>query len=49
MPAVDPHLDLGQLERVEDEIDLAARELGVDLVGVAVHPDRPGLRHRPPL
>ena len=49
VPAIDLHGDVGQLERVEHEIDLAARELGVDLVGVAVHPDRAGLGHRPPL
>ena len=43
MPAIDLHGDVGQLERVEHEIDLAARELGIDLVGVAVHRDRAGL------
>ena len=47
--SVETHLDLGQLERVEDQIDLAARELRIDLVGVAVQADRAGLRHGPSL
>jgi hypothetical protein len=33
--AVKTHLDLGQLKRVKDQIDLAARQLRIDLVGVA--------------
>jgi hypothetical protein len=41
--AVDLHGDVGQLQRVEHKIDLPAGELGVDLVGVAVHRDGAGL------
>src|SRR6516165_7702242 len=40
--AVEANLDVGQLERVEDQIHSSPGQSRVDLVGVAVHPDRPG-------
>lgn len=45
--ASEPHLELGQIKRVEHQLNPLAGELGVDLVVVAVDPERPGLRHRP--
>ena len=42
-------LDLGQLQRVEDQLHPPAGQPGVDLVGVAVHLDRPGPRDDPAL
>ena len=47
MPAITSDLDLGQLERIEDQLDPATGESWIDLVGVAVQPDRAGPRHRP--
>ena len=37
--------DVGQVERVEDELDAPADQGGVDLVGVAVQRDGRGLGH----
>jgi hypothetical protein len=42
-------LDLGQIERVEHQLNPLAGELRVDLVVVAVLSERPGPRDRPPL
>lgn len=44
--AVDADLEEGQVERVEDQLDLAADQLRVDLVAVAVQGDRAGLGDR---
>ena len=49
LAAIESHLHLGQRKRIEHEIDLTARELGVNLVGVAVHGDRSRLGNGPPL
>ena len=46
--AVEANLDLRQLQRVEDQLHPPAGEPRVDLVGVAVQPDRAGLRDGPP-
>ena len=39
--SVQANLDVGQLERIEDQIHPPARQPRVDLVGVPVHPERP--------
>ena len=46
-PALVADVDGGEVERVEDALDAAADEDGVDLEGVAVHADRRCLGHRP--
>jgi hypothetical protein len=47
--AVPADLDPGQVERVEDELDLAPDQHGVDLVLVGVQPDGGGLGDGAPL
>src|SRR5207237_409830 len=42
-PALPAHLDASEVERVEDQLHLAAGQRGVDLVGVAVQRHRGGL------
>jgi hypothetical protein len=43
------HADVGEVERVEDELDASPDQGGVDLVGVAVQGHRRGLGDRPVL
>ena len=47
--ALPAHLDAGQVERVEDQLDLASGQGGIDLVGVAVQRDGGGLADGAPL
>src|SRR5215472_2655068 len=47
--ALVPHVDVGQVEGVEDQLDGAADQRGVDLVEVAVQGDSGRLFHRAPL
>ena len=48
-PPPEADLDLGQVEGVEDNLDSAPDQGGVDLVGVAVQGYRGGLGHGPAL
>ena len=48
-PALPADLDTGQVERVEDQLDLAQGQGRVDLVGVAVQRHRRGLADGAPL
>ena len=48
-PALPADLDAGQVERVEDQLDLAQGQGRVDLVGVAVQRHRGGLADGAPL
>jgi hypothetical protein len=48
-PALPADLDPGQVERVEDQLDLPPDQGGVDFVGVAVQADRGGLGDGAPL
>ena len=44
-PVVPADLDDRQIKRVEDQLDLASDQSGVDLVGVGVHAHRCRLGH----
>jgi hypothetical protein len=48
-PAVPADLDRSEVKRVEDQLDLAADQSGIDFVGVAVQPDSRGLGDGAPL